>query len=56
MSEILRVQNVSKTYEDNAVKALCNASFDVHEGGADLCYRTKRLRKKYAAALYKPHD
>lgn len=32
MSEILRVQNVSKTYEDNAVKALCNASFDVHEG------------------------
>lgn len=32
MSEILRVQNVSKTYEDNAVKALQNASFTVNEG------------------------
>ena len=32
MSDILRVQNVSKTYEDNAVQALRHASFEVHEG------------------------
>ena len=32
MSDILRVQNVSKTYEDNAVQALRHASFNVHEG------------------------
>ncbi|EGX77190.1 hypothetical protein HMPREF9022_00809 [Erysipelotrichaceae bacterium 2_2_44A] len=32
MSDILRVQNVSKTYEDNAVQALRYASFEVHEG------------------------
>ena len=32
MNEILQVQNVSKVYEDNAVKALQNASFTVHEG------------------------
>lgn len=32
MSDIIRVQNVSKTYEDNAVQALRHASFNVHEG------------------------
>lgn len=30
--EILRVEHVSKTYNDNAVKALSDASFSLHEG------------------------
>ena len=50
MSDILRVQNVSKTYEDNAVQALRHASFNVHEGElisvigpSEMCIRDRLI-------------